>query len=73
MVKFNALIREAIRDAVIKHPEMSYDAIGEQFSCCRLTVIAIAKQGGIKRKRGAGAPSFRHAIARSVSEPVSNE
>jgi hypothetical protein len=62
------LQREAILRAVVDHPELSHQEIAEQFRVGRITVIGIAKKGGVKRKRGAAATAFRHSIARAIGK-----
>jgi hypothetical protein len=57
------LKKEAILAAVIRHDEIAYTSIAQQFGVSHMTVIAIAKSAGIKRQRGSSSPAFRRSIA----------
>ena len=70
---YSELQRQAIVEAVIKHPELSHAQIAQQFQVGRIAVIAFCNKAGIKRSRGAGSYAYQCAIAKKNSfSPKSN-
>ena len=60
--------RQAVADAIVDHPELSYTELGRRFGIAQTTVCAISKEFGRQRPRGSGAKS--HRIQRKPPTPV---
>jgi len=50
--------RSAIAEAITSHPELSYQRLAERYSVSLWVVYSIAKQAGIRRRRGTAAKAY---------------
>jgi hypothetical protein len=65
---YSVLQRQAIIEAVVRHPELTHQGIADQFGLARLTVVKICTEAGVKRIRGAGSYAYQCAIAKKVEK-----
>lgn len=52
-------MRSAIAEVITNQPELSYQRIAEHFSVSQWAVYSIAKQAGVRRRRGTAATAYR--------------
>ncbi len=56
-------VRSAIAETITNHPELSYQAIAERYSVSLWVIYSIAREAGIRRRRGTAAKAYGKEIS----------
>lgn len=51
-------LKNLIRDGILAHPERTYKQLASDYGVCESTIKMVAKENGIRRPTGPGAPSW---------------